>query len=51
MNNEQHPYKFVRVDEYGALDNSTDATNLLVDEFKIYMESTGGDVSYINKNN
>ena len=32
--NEHHPYKRVRVDEDIALSNSTDVTNLLVDEFK-----------------
>ena len=31
LNNKQHPYKFVRVDEYGSLENSTDVTNLLFD--------------------
>ena len=29
--NEQQPCKHVRVDEYGALENLTDVTNLLVD--------------------
>ena len=43
LNNEQHPCKRVRVDEYGALENSTDVTNLLFDDFNIYMETTGGD--------
>ena len=45
FNTEQHPYNGVRVDEYGALANSTDITNLLVDDFKISMENTGGDSS------
>ena len=47
----QHPCKLVRVDEDSALENSTDVTNLLVDEFKISMETTGGDVSWINGKN
>ena len=49
--NEQHPRKRVRVDEDIALASSTDVTNLLVDEFKIFMETTGGDASWINGNN
>ena len=49
--NEQHPCKFLRVDEYVDLSNSTDITNLLVDPFKISMETTGGDASCINGNN
>ena len=43
LNNEQHPCKFVRVDEDGTLKISTDFTNFLVDEFIISMETTGGD--------
>ena len=39
------------VDEYVDLSNSTDITNLLVDPFKISMETTGGDASCINGNN
>ena len=35
----------MRVDEYGALANSTDFTNLLVDEFNICIENNGGDAS------
>ena len=46
--NAQHPCKRVRVDEYSALVNSTYVTNLLVDEFKISMENTGGDEYWIN---
>ena len=38
----------MRVDKYGALENSTYVTNLLVDDFNISMETTGGDVSWIN---
>ena len=51
LTNEQHPCKLVRVDEDIALENSTDVTNLLVDEFKTSMENTGGDVSWINGKN
>ena len=51
LKNEHHPYNFLRVDEYGALENSTDITNLLVDALKISMETTGGDASFINVNN
>ena len=39
------------VDEYGASENSTYVTNLIVYDFNIYMETTGGDVSWINKKN
>ena len=49
--NEQHPYQSVRVDEDGALENSKDVANLLVDEFKISMENTGGDASWLIGNN
>ena len=40
-----HP---VRVDEDGALENSTDVTKLFVEEFKISMETTGGYESCLN---
>ena len=30
------------------MSNSLDVTNLLVDELKIYMETTGGDASWLN---
>ena len=49
--NEQHPCKIIRVDEDISLENSTDVTNLLVDDFKICTETTGGDASWINVNN
>ena len=49
--NEQHPCKQIRVDEDSALANSTDVTNLLVDEFKISMETTGGDAYWLNGKN
>ena len=51
LTNEQHPCKLVRVDEDIALENSTDVTNLLVDDLKISMETIGGDSSWLNVNN
>ena len=51
LNNEQHPCKFVRVYENGALEKSTYVTNLIFDSFKIFMETTGGDESWINGKN
>ena len=50
-NNEQHPLKHVIFDEDGASENSTYVTNLLVEELKIPMETTGGDASCINGEN
>ena len=41
----------VRVDEDGALENSTDVTNIIVDDFNIFMQNTGGNASCINENN
>ena len=49
--NEKHPFKRVRFDEDSALSNSTDVTNLLINEFKISMETTGGDAFWINGKN
>ena len=49
--NEQNPCKLVIVDEYGALENSRDFTNLIVEEFKTFMETTGGDAYWINGKN
>ena len=49
--NEQNPCKRVRVDDDSALANSTDVKKLLVDEFKISMETTGGDASWPNEDN
>ena len=49
--NEKHPCKLIRVDEDSVLENSTDVTKLLVDDFKISMETTGGDASWINGKN
>ena len=49
--NEQHPCTIIRVDEYSALVNSIDVKNLLIDELKISMETTGGDSYWINGNN
>ena len=37
LNNEQHPYTRVRVDEYGTIEKSTDVTKLLVYDFSITM--------------
>ena len=39
----QKPFQFLRVDEYGALVNSTDIKNLIVDYLIIFVETTGGD--------
>ena len=49
--NEQHPCKHIIVNENSALEKSTDVAKLLVDDFKIFMESTGGDASCLNGNN
>ena len=43
LRNEQHPLKLVRVDEDGDMEKRTDATKILVYDFNIYMETTGGD--------
>ena len=51
LKNKQHPCKRVRVDDNGALENSTDITNLLVDKFNISMETTGDDASCLNEKN
>ena len=51
LKNWQHPCKNIRVDEDSALENSTDVTNLIVDELKISMETTGDDASWLNGNN
>ena len=40
--NENHTRKWVRVDENGALENSTDVTNIFVYELIKDMETTGG---------
>ena len=45
FNNEQHPWKRVRVEKYGASENSTYVTKLLVYGFIISKETTGGDTS------
>ena len=39
------------VDEDGALEKSTDVTNPRVDNFNVYMETTGGDASWLNGKN
>ena len=41
----------MRVDEDGALEKSADVTNLLVDDFIISMETSGGDEFWMNGNN
>ena len=41
----------MRVDEDFALESSTDVTNLIVDDYIIYMENTGGGESWLNGNN
>ena len=51
LKNKQHPCKRVTVYEDGTLENSTDDTNLLVDEFKTSMDNTDGDASWLNGNN
>ena len=51
LKNEQQPNKRVIIDEDGTFENSTYITNLLVDEFSIYMKSTGGDASWLNEKN
>ena len=49
--NEQHPCKRVTVHEKSALEKSTDVTNLIIDEIKTSMETTGGDASWRNGKN
>ena len=41
----------MRVDRDGALENSTDVTKIRVDELRPTMETTGGDISCINRRN
>ena len=41
----------MRVDEDGVLETLTGITNLLLDDFRISMETTGGDISWINGKN
>ena len=50
LNNEQHPCRFSKSNENGALENSADITNLLGDYFSTSMELTGGYASWINLN-
>ena len=49
--NEQHSCKRVIVYEYSVLAKSIDVKNLLVGEFKVAMENTGGDTSWLNGSN
>ena len=51
LKNEQHPCKRVRVDKYSDLEKSTDVINLIVDDFNIFMETTGDDASWLNGKN
>ena len=51
LKNEQHQCKHVIVDKYGALENATDVTDLLVGDFIISMKTTGGVTSWINGKN
>ena len=51
FNNGQHKWKCGRVDEDGTLEKSKDITNLLVDDFIVSIETTGGDASCINGKN
>ena len=48
---EQQPCRRVRIYEDGALENSTDVTNLLVDNLNIYLLNIGGGSSWINGKN
>ena len=48
LKNEQHSCKHVMFKKDGALEISIDVTNLLVYDFSILMEDTGGDASCIN---
>ena len=41
----------MRFHEDGAVEKSSDVTNLLVDEFIIAMETSGQDASWLNINN
>ena len=41
----------MRVDKCGALENPTYVTNIIIDELRIYMETNGGDTSWLNRNN
>ena len=41
----------MRVDEDVALSESIGITNLVVDDFIISMETTGGDVTWLNEKN
>ena len=49
--NERQPCRFVIIDEDSALEKSTYIKSLLVDRFKISMETAGGDASWINGKN
>ena len=51
LKNEQHTCKRVIVEKYVSLQKSTYVTNLLVENFNISMETTGGDALWINGKN
>ena len=51
LRNQQNTCRHVRVNDDGDLEKSTDVPNLLVDDFSISMETTGGYASCINVNN
>ena len=46
----KNPCRNVRFGEDGDLENSTFVNNLIVDEFNISIENTGGDASWFNVN-
>ena len=45
LKNGKHTYRRVRVNDCSASENSTDITNVIVDEFIIYIETNSGDAS------
>ena len=51
LNNEKNPSICFRYHEDVSLSKSIDVTKLLVDDFRISMETNGGDASWINGNN
>ena len=51
MNNEHHPCRGASGDKGGTLEKSTDATNIIVDEFIVSMKTTGGYNSWLIGNN
>ena len=51
LNNEKYSYRFMRVDDDSTFANSSDVTNLLVDDFRTSMENTGRYASCLNEKN